>query len=212
MNAEPRLAVPIPDPTALTTDQILREVAHLQQLIEERIAERDLRYQQRAEAQQRAVEVALETVQLRTNESTDSLRRSVENLAMLTEAKFVTFRALIDSQTEKTALALSAADKAVSAALAAAEKAVGKSETSNEKRFEQLATVTTNSMDQQKLFVTRSEVDTMRVGLGEKIDALKEFSLRTEGRGAGINASWGYLLGAIGLASAVITIILKFNS
>lgn len=202
---------PIPDPTALTTDQILREVSHLQQLIEERNAERDKRYEQRASAQQTAIETALTGVERRTAELDDNLRRTVENLNQLTEAKFVTFRTLIDSQAEKVAIALAAADKAVSAALAAAEKAVGKAEISNEKRFESLSAITTNSMEQHKAFVSRAEIETMRVGLSEKIDALKEFALRSEGKGAGLNASWGYLLGAIGLASAVITIILKFN-
>lgn len=73
----------------------------------------------------------------------------------LTDAKFVTFRALLEGNAEKVALALAAADKAVS-----------KAETATEKRFEAvnefrsaLNDATTASVAAAANFVTREMLD-----------------------------------------------------
>lgn len=55
----------------------------------------------------------------------EKLYERVEGLNTITEAKFVTFRALVDAESDKVSLALSASDKAVM-----------KAETFNEKRFD----------------------------------------------------------------------------
>lgn len=54
----------------------------------------------------------------------------------LTEAKFVTFRVMIDSQADKVALALEATEKAIDKAERATEKAIDKAEAANDKRFQ----------------------------------------------------------------------------
>lgn len=50
-------------------------------------------------------------------------------------------------------------------------------------------------------------------GLGDKIDAilkpLIEYVAGQQGRGAGLSAGWGYLLGAVGLVAAVISVIAR---
>jgi hypothetical protein len=189
--------LPIPDPTTLTTEQILREVLHLRQLIEERMSERDHRYQQRAEAQQMALEAALVGVERRSSESESNLQQGISYLDSLTESKFVTFRTLAESQADKVALALDAADKAVT-----------KAETANEKRYEALIASMSALSGQSKNFVTRPEFETVRVSLSEKIDDLKAFALRTEGRGAGLSAGWGYLAGAFAIMATAVGVIL----
>lgn len=187
----------MPDPTTLTTEHILREIKHLSQLFEDRMAERDQRYQQRAEAQQLAIEAALASVELRSIDREGNLRRAIEYLDSLTEAKFITFRTLIDSQAEKVALALSAADKAVT-----------KAEVANEKRFESLLSGTNRLSDQGKNFVNRPEFESTRASLTEKIDDLKAFALRTEGKGAGISAGWGYLAVLASLSITALGVLL----
>jgi hypothetical protein len=89
-------------------------------------------------------------------------------------------------------------DKAVSFALAAVEKANAKSETAAEKRFELLnelrdGVVTTEQLESVKTLVN---------GLNDRMN-------RADGKSTGLSSGWGYLVGAIGLASAVISILTR---
>ena len=56
--------------------------------------------------------------------------------------------------------------------------------------------------DQQKLLVNRTEYK----DLIDRVDRLESRVSLSEGRGKGISASWGYLVGAIGLIVGFITI------
>lgn len=97
----------------------------------------------------------------------------IEALDRLTDAKFVTFRTLIDAQAEKVALALAAADKAVS-----------KAETATEKRFESVNEFRGQLNDQSRQFMPRSEADQLVQQLTQRVrelaDAAAGFMPRTE--------------------------------
>jgi tetrahydromethanopterin S-methyltransferase subunit G len=56
--------------------------------------------------------------------------------------------------------------------------------------------------DQQKLLVNRTEYK----DLIDRVDRLESRVSMSEGRGKGISASWGYLVGAVGLIVAFVTI------
>lgn len=58
---------PIPDPTILTTEALIREVTHVRELYDTRFKELNLRLQQRFEAQSKALDAALETSQARSD-------------------------------------------------------------------------------------------------------------------------------------------------
>ena len=128
MPTQPESNLPVPDPTTLTTAALVREIAHLRELIDGKFEARqallhdrgtlidqrfhtvgdlqkeaDLRYQQRFEAQTKALDAAF--------------------LAQQTAVQ----------------AALSAAEKGVQTALVAAEKAVTKAETAAEKRFDAIS-------------------------------------------------------------------------
>lgn len=49
-------------------------------------------------------------------------------------------------------------------------------------------------------------------GLEKIIDDLKDRMNRNDGRGVGVNASWGYLLGGLGGVATIIGVILAFNN
>ncbi len=51
------------------------------------------------------------------------------------------------------------------------------------------------------------KMESLAKGNADKIDLLDKRLDRNEGRGAGLSAGWGYLIGAIGLISAVIAIV-----
>lgn len=52
--------------------------------------------------------------------------------------------------------------------------------------------------------------DPMLAGLAEKVDALVNALSEGRGKGAGMNALWGYIIGAIGVLSAILAIASRF--
>jgi hypothetical protein len=99
--------------------------------------------------------------------------------------------------------ALVGQDKAVQAALQAAKEAVGKAEVAAEKRFDAVNEFRGVLTDQQQNFLLRNEYHTAHTSLLEKVADLSARIDRSEGRGSGFSAGWGYLLGAVGLIGAV---------
>lgn len=98
---------------------------------------------------------------------------AVAALEKLTEAKFVTYKALLDSNSEKVALALSAADKAVT-----------KAEVATEKRFEAVnefrAQLDSNQRAQASQtaaltagFLAKDTYEAAHKSLVEKVDSLE---------------------------------------
>ncbi len=104
---------------------------------------------------------------------------AINGLDRVTDAKFVTFRTLIDSQADKVALALAASNKAVDAAFASSAAAILKAEVFAEKRFD---------------IITK------------QIDELKTYRDVSGGKGDGASMMWGFVAGGIGLLATVIGI------
>lgn len=102
---------------------------------------------------------------------------AVIGLDRVTDAKFVTFRTLIDSQADKVALALAASNKAVDAAFASSAAAILKAEVFAEKRFD---------------IITK------------QIDELKTYRDVSGGKGDGATMMWGFVAGGIGLLATVV--------
>ncbi len=57
--------------------------------------------------------------------------------------------------------------------------------------------------DQQKLLVNRTEYQ----NLSDRVDRIESRLSLLEGRGSGLNAGWGYLVGAVGIIIAVVTLL-----
>jgi hypothetical protein len=98
-------------------------------------------------------------------------------------------------------------EKAVSAALQAAKEAVAKAETAAEKRFDAVNEFRGQLSDQAATFMPRREAEQVIAALAEKVSDLASRVDTREGRGAGLNAGWGYLIAAVGLAATVIAIV-----
>ncbi len=101
-------------------------------------------------------------------------------------------------------------NRATSAALAAAKEAVLKAEASSETRFQSVNEFRNTLSDQQRNLMPRSEVEILIKSMNEKIELLKLQDVSTQGRSAGVSASWGLLLGIVALVSAIIAIISRF--
>lgn len=85
---------------------------------------------------------------------------------------------------------------AINAALQAAKEAVIKAENATERRFEAVNEFRQTLSDQAGTFVSRAEYN-----------ALKERMDRGEGRGSGLSAGWGYIVGAGGLIVVAIAVV-----
>jgi hypothetical protein len=102
-------------------------------------------------------------------------------------------------------------ETALRAALAASEKAIGKAESATEKRFEAVNEFRGTLSDQASQFMTRTEATALTDRNTERIQELADRVNRSEGRGTGVSASWGYLVGAAGLVATVIAIVVAFT-
>lgn len=87
------------------------------------------------------------------------LDRSEARARDLTDAKFVTYRTLIDSQADKVKLALEATEKAIEKAERATEKAIDKAEIANNNRFEAVNEFRAQLADLIAKFATLERVD-----------------------------------------------------
>lgn len=137
--------------------------------------------------------------------------------------------AAFTSQQTAMQAALAAAERAVATALLSAEKAVAKAEAATDKRFESVNEFREQLREQAVLFLQRNEglsrMDAIERALTEhvarNVDQLKVIEDRLternsvvnnrldlmQGRSSGVNASWGYLVGIVGLVGGFIGII-----
>jgi len=97
--------------------------------------------------------------------------------------------------------ALNAQEKAVNAALAASEKAVLVAENNAEKWRANANEWRGTMNDREGKFAQRSD-----------LEALKERLDRSEGKGVGLNAMWGFIVGGIGVVAAVIGLFISFRA
>lgn len=111
------------------------------------------------------------------------------------------------AQTEGVSTALTAAEKAVAAALQAADRAVLKAEGSAEKRFESVNEFRSSLNDMVSRLIPREEADQRFGALREKLDTLRTSIDKHEAAGGGMKDGWLYLIGAVGLAATVMSII-----
>jgi hypothetical protein len=87
------------------------------------------------------------------------IRESEGRTVALTDAKFVTYRTLIDSQAEKVKLALEATEKAIDKAEIATAKAIDKAEIANDARFAAVNEFRSQQSDLIARFATLERVD-----------------------------------------------------
>lgn len=60
-------------------------------------------------------------------------------------------------------------------------------------------------------FITESTFEIRRAEIQKQVDELKEYRSEGQGKGIGLNAMWGYVVGAIGIIIAIATLILKLS-
>ena len=96
-------------------------------------------------------------------------------------------------------------EEMVKTAVRSAKEAVDKAESAANERFKSINEIRGAMLDQTGKFVTRDTVDAMVNAVTTKIDALGKQIERMEGRGSGLQQGWGYIVGAVGLALALLS-------
>lgn len=203
-------SVPVPDPTVLTTQQLLREIATSREVVEVMIAGIKSTIETRLNAMDKAIELLHES----NSQLPKQLTREVIQLRQLHDEKFksiATQFAERDTRTEQTSRD---SKVAVDAALQAAKEAVGEQNNSNALAISKSEATFTKQIDQIGVLVS-----TMGKGFDDKIDDMKSRLQTIEAVKQGIteqrqtsNDSWGYIIGVGGLiiagAAIVVSIII----
>jgi hypothetical protein len=123
------------------------------------------------------------------------LEQRINALERLTDAKLANLSILIDAHAERVALALAAADKAVS-----------KAESATEKRFESVNEFRQTLSDQTRSFISKVEFEAVRDTNAARIADLASRLDKTEGKAVGLNAGWVYLLGGLSVAATLVSL------
>jgi hypothetical protein len=178
----PQFRVPIPDPTILTTQQLLREMVTLRELLE---------------ARQGGLERVIEEQRRDIEKFPSLVEAQVRQLQSLHEEKFNSVKiqfAERDTRTEQTSRD---SKVAVDAALQAAKEAVGEQNKSSAMAIAKSEASTTKQIDQIQVLI-----NTTAAGANDKIDDLKTRLTAIEGRTKGMGDGWGYLIGFVAIILA----------
>jgi hypothetical protein len=178
--------VPIPDPTILTTEALMREIANLRMLLEMQITN-----------------LSNEFAYYR-----DVVTKEILHLEKLTGEKFLSVGRQFTERDERIEKASTAAGLAVSAALAAAKEAVGVSERNTIKQIDAANSLFTASIAgiTTQLTDLKERMDRGEGGITGKVEQ------RTEARAqkAELSQSTTLVLGLIGGLVAIVGLVFAF--
>lgn len=118
---------------------------------------------------------------------------TIGSLKVYEDEKTALLKQLMDERKEHLKELRVADQRAIDAALVSQEKAIVKAENAAERRFELLNELRDGVATKEQV----EALDKVMDGLASRLD-------RIEGRSGGLNASWGYLIGGVGLIAAVV--------
>lgn len=169
------------DPSALSTQQVWREIAALKELILTRLEEQD-----------KAV-VLLQSIANRSP--------TVNEVYLQHEEKFKSIQVQFEERDVRAEQTARDTKTAVDAALAAQEKAVGKQNESFALATSKAESATTKQIDQLQL-----QIANVGKTADDKLNDLKDRLTRLEGMGAGRKDFVGWIVAAISILGGIIAI------
>jgi hypothetical protein len=178
---------PVPDPTILTTQQLTRAIESVREILEARL-----------DAMDKSVVLLQNTV---------DKSPTIAEIFAKHEEKFHSIEVQFRERDIRTEQSAKDSKVAVDAALQAAKEAVGEQNKSSALAIAKSETGTTKQIDAIISLITATTK-----GIDEKIDDIKDrfnkienYQQAESGRAKGMGDTWGYIVGAIGLAIAVIS-------
>jgi hypothetical protein len=179
---------PIPDPTALTTSQLLREIAALRDVVGARMD---------------GVVKDVGRLEQEIRERPAAIENHVGHLRELNEEKFRSIQTQFTERDVRTEMQARDSKVAVDAALQAAKEAVAEQNRSSALSIAKSETATMKAMDQQGVLIATSTQ-----ALDAKIVDVKERLTRIEGKGEGVVVTQTGQQTSISIWVAVIGLIL----
>ena len=178
---------PVPDPTALTTEQLLRELASLREILESRLDGMDLATELTAvEVTKNAASQAAETERMRADfdrrllAQRELILSQIKNVSDVTGEKFFAVDTRFLERDTRTEQAAQESRISLDAALAAAKEAVSEQNKANAQAIAKSEVATKEKIDALGLLTSTG----MR-SLEDRLGEIKERIDRGEGQGAG---------------------------
>lgn len=179
------------DPTALTTQQLLREVTSLEKLMA-----------QRMDAMDKAMEIFsdnLTRAPTEVDKQIGHLKSLMEKTFEVMDEKFASVQTQFSERDVRTEQTAKDSKVAVDAALQAAKEAVGKQQEASDRAIAKSEAATTKQLDQIVMLIAANTKAS-----DEKIDDLKKRVATRDGEGGGLQKGWLILVGAVGLIATIV--------
>jgi len=201
MTADPNRVVPVPDPTVLTTEQLLRENVWLREVLDTKldgiVKAGELR-QVNTNGKFEAYDKAIRLLQDIADKFPDRIDEKISSLKEVHEEKFSSIQTQFKERDVRSDQTQKDSKVAVDAALQAAKEAVGEQNKSSALAIAKSEASTTKQIDQQGLLIQSTAKAS-----DEKIDDIKERLTRIEGSGAGKGIMFGWIVAGMVAAVAV---------
>ena len=184
---ESRNWLPIPDPTLLTTQQLLRELASLREIVETRFAAMDKANSVLSETVNRtptAIQTAVANLKEVYDERFKSVQQQLGDRGGTYDERFSSIAQQFSERDVRTDQAATASASALAAALQAAKEAVFEQAQAAAKAAEKTELSFTKQIDQIQL-----QIKTIGDGFSDRIAELKERIDRGEGQTSGSTAT-----------------------
>ena len=180
-------STPVPDPTQRTTENLVREIEALKELVFTRLD---------------GMDKAITLLQATLDQSP-----SIAEMYSKHEQMFVNIETQFKERDVRAEQTKTEGKVSIDAALQAAKEAVSEQNKSNGLAILKSETSTTKQIDQ-----IGATISTLENSMDSKISDVKERLTLIEGRTKGIGDSWGFVVGFVGIISAIgaiIALILK---
>jgi hypothetical protein len=174
-------STPKPDPTLLTTEQLMREITRLESsvalhletakaelggqiaLTEERFGALRRALDERYATQQFAIQIASTSAEKAKEDAKELFEAKLESMREMLNERYATQTKALDAaflaQQAAVATSFDASEKAMAAALLAAKEAVEKANVANDKRFDAVNEFRQQLADMQNTLIPRNEAD-----------------------------------------------------
>jgi len=153
---------PVPDPTVLTTEALLREIAALRTLIDQRISATEQLFETKIQLGREGGMALKELVETKFGDLRELLNERYATQTKALDAAFLAQQAAV-------ATSFDASEKAMAAALLAAKEAVEKANLANEKRFDSVNEFRAQLSDIITTLLPRNEAEVRFTALDARV-------------------------------------------
>lgn len=157
------------------------------------------------------VKVGDESLRQHISNQIEQISSALASAEKLETSRFTTLEDKLDDLNRNGHLQIEARIASVQREVAlvnsASEKAIEKAESSNADKFKAANGYREQFQAMATTLMPRSESLAMHVATAEKLTELTDRINRTEGRGTGLNQSWGYIVAGVGAIGTIVVIM-----